>query len=114
SRRGRLLKELSVPRVGTVGYFCSASLENSELTNIVRMLLKCGNVVTHDTDAQKAYKLTFLKTYRSLLELASRSQLNKTRMVKFLSYEKLYQRLELEIKQQESEKLSSSDSISED
>ncbi|MEQ4190443.1 DUF6396 domain-containing protein, partial [Pseudomonas syringae] len=25
-RRGRLLKELSVPRVGTVGYFCSASL----------------------------------------------------------------------------------------
>ncbi|WP_218963503.1 hypothetical protein, partial [Pseudomonas syringae] len=25
---GGWLKELSVPRVGTVGYFCSASLEN--------------------------------------------------------------------------------------
>ncbi|WP_143483082.1 hypothetical protein [Pseudomonas congelans] len=91
-----------------------ATLESSQLTNIVRMLLKCGNVVTHDTDTQKAYKLTFLKTYRSLLELASRSQLNKTRMAKFLTYEKLYQRLELEFKQQESEKLSSSDTKPED
>ncbi|MEQ4192293.1 IS3 family transposase, partial [Pseudomonas syringae] len=33
-RRGRLLKELSVPRVGTVGYFCSASLWVSDFTYV--------------------------------------------------------------------------------
>ncbi|WP_235430777.1 hypothetical protein, partial [Pseudomonas syringae group genomosp. 3] len=27
---GGWLKELSVPRVGTVGYFCSASLDNNQ------------------------------------------------------------------------------------
>ncbi|MEQ4191964.1 MFS transporter, partial [Pseudomonas syringae] len=34
--RGRLLKELSVPRVGTVGYFCSASLGDAPMTALLQ------------------------------------------------------------------------------
>ncbi|PYD04439.1 hypothetical protein DND90_09325 [Pseudomonas syringae pv. maculicola] len=69
-------------------------LDSYDLTKIIRLLLKCGQMSTSDESIQDMYEITFLKTYRSLLDLASRSQLNNSRMSKFKSYEKLYHSLE--------------------
>ncbi|MFA0929257.1 hypothetical protein RA263_02685 [Pseudomonas syringae pv. tagetis] len=95
-----------------ISYF--ESLDNSNLTKIVRMLLKCGQVTTSNEITQEMYERVFIKTYRSLLELASRSQLNKSRVSKYQSFEKLYRSLEDQYQKRAAERESSSDALSED
>ncbi|ATV19221.1 hypothetical protein CFN58_31290 [Pseudomonas avellanae] len=80
------------------------SLDSYNLTKIVRMLLKCGQITTSNEITQDMYELVFIKTYRSLSELASRSQLNKSRMSKFQGFEKLYRSLEDQHKKRDAER----------
>lgn len=77
-----------------------STLDDTEFSNIVRMLLKCGQVSTSEETTQSMYNLVFLKTYRALLALASRSSLNQSRMSKFDQYRKLYLSIDKKMKQE--------------
>lgn len=88
---GVLEKISSFDQMEYLSYF--ELLDTPDYTKIARMLLKCGQMSTSDEKIQKMYEATFLKTYKSFLDLASRSPLNESRMSKFRSYEKLYRSL---------------------
>ncbi len=74
------------------------SYEGYELTHIVRMLLKCGQVSTSDDVRQLMYEEVFVKTYRALLKLAGGSRINQARMSKFLGFSKLYAETEKKLR----------------
>ncbi|MEX5353405.1 hypothetical protein WCE02_18890 [Pseudomonas juntendi] len=74
-----------------------SNLDDYNLTNYVRMCLKCGQVSSPDDVIQDSFNEIFVKTYRCLMRLSELSLLNKARMSKFKGYEKLYSQIEAEM-----------------
>lgn len=74
-----------------------SNLDDYNLTNYVRMCLKCGQVSSPDDVVQDSFNEIFVKTYRCLMRLSELSLLNKARMSKFKGYEKLYSQIEAEM-----------------
>lgn len=74
-----------------------SNLDDYNLTNYVRMCLKCGQVSSPDDVIQDSFNEIFVKTYRCLMKLSELSLLNKARMSKFKGYEKLYSQIESEM-----------------
>lgn len=73
-------------------YAYFSSLNGKEFTRCARVLLKCGEVQSHDKDVNDEYIAIFLKSYNALLKLSALTPLNGIRMSKFRAYEGIYNR----------------------
>lgn len=78
-----------------------SSLDDEQLTNYVRMCLKCGQVSSPEQHIQNSYHEIFVKMFRCLKRLSEVSSLNKARMSKFKGYETLYAQAEEELARQQ-------------
>lgn len=80
-----------------------SSLDDEQLTNYVRMCLKCGQVSSPEQHIQNSYHEIFVKMFRCLKRLSEVSSLNKARMSKFKGYETLYAQAEEELARQQNQ-----------
>ncbi|MFP3850491.1 P-loop NTPase fold protein [Pseudomonas sp. W5-01] len=67
-----------------------SGLDSTEFSGRARMLLKCGELFSHDVQATEDFNAIFIKTYGALLKLSGLSPLNSIRMQKFRNYERIY------------------------
>ncbi|MFJ4256730.1 P-loop NTPase fold protein [Pseudomonas monteilii] len=67
-----------------------SGLNGKEFTRCARALLKCGEVQSHEKNANDDYNAIFVKSYSALLKLSALTPLNAIRMSKFRAYEGFY------------------------
>lgn len=71
-------------------YAYFSSLNGKDFTRCARVLLKCGEIRSHDKNANEDYIAIFMKSYNALLKLSALTPLNIIRMSKFRAYEEIY------------------------